>query len=75
MSALIDLIAFAACAVCHKDYDQEQWGRLEFKGHVGHWRAHGTLYAVEMRNCICGGTMGVEVKDPPVHSTTEISDS
>lgn len=65
------------CTLCGKKFTKEEWAKLEARGHVGHWRAHGTLYAIEMRQCPdpCNGTMGVEVSNPTMKDTEEVSES
>lgn len=49
------------CKVCEAAIDQAAWSKLQKLGYVGAFRAHGQLYAVELRDCECGSTLGLEV--------------
>lgn len=53
-----------ACPACPRTFTQEQWNCLEFKGYVGAFMAHGVRYAVQLRQCICANTIGIEVPLP-----------
>lgn len=78
MSALIELkaaaVLVATCSACGRHFTAEDWERLERRGYVGHWRAHRKLYAIEMRQCPCNGTMGIEVENPPMTGKEEVTD-
>lgn len=50
------------CTCCHREHDSAAWAALPLVGYVGsHW-AGGKAIAVELRNCVCGSTIGVEVE-------------
>lgn len=49
---------------CKRTFTQEQWRCLQLVGYCGAFKALGERYAVELRNCICASTIGIEVKLP-----------
>jgi hypothetical protein len=50
------------CRCCERTHTEAQWNSLTKRGYVGAWRAGGRLYAVELRDCDCRTTLGVEVE-------------
>lgn len=50
------------CRCCETQYTAATWLKLAKRGYVGAYRAHGRLHAVELRDCECGSTLGVEVE-------------
>lgn len=49
------------CNCCRETYDQSQWDDLASLGSVGPYEEDdGTLVELEMKNCACGSTLGVE---------------
>ncbi len=66
-------VVAVTCTRCEKQMTPEEWARLELGGYVGHWRAHGKLFAIEIRNCTCGSTLGVECAEPPMKGTEEVT--
>ena len=61
------------CACCDRVFDQQQWDSLTRRGYVGAFRAQGRVYAVELRDCICTTTLGVEVEVPMAQPAVEAS--
>lgn len=49
------------CPCCGRAHDADSWAALPLCGYVGHYRAHGQKYAIELRHCECRSTIGVEV--------------
>lgn len=50
-----------ACGTAH---DVASWSALKLLGHCGEWQSHGVRYAVELRDCVCGSTIGIETTLP-----------
>lgn len=57
------------CGTCKREHTPEQWACLEKKGYVGSYKANGERYTVELRNCICTSTLGVDVRLPMAEVT------
>lgn len=49
------------CPCCNHTHDATGWAALRLCGYVGAYQSHGRKYAVELRHCSCGSTIGVEV--------------
>lgn len=52
-----------ACS-CGRDFTPEQWGDLELVGHQSQFTEDGEIdqnVGLELRNCVCGSTLSVEV--------------
>lgn len=53
-----------ACG-CGRSYTADSFAQLQLKGWIGcSWRG-GKARAVELRNCTCGSTIGMECDAPP----------
>ena len=50
------------CACCSTKHSPDEWGALPLVGFVGHFRGVRERYAVELRNCSCGSTLGIDVR-------------
>lgn len=50
------------CGTCSRVHADAGWKALPLKGYVGHVKSGGRMYAVELRNCACGSTLGLEVE-------------
>lgn len=60
------------CRCCETQYTAATWSKLSKCGYVGAYRARGQMYAVELRNCACGSTLGVEVElDVPADAAAQ----
>lgn len=59
------------CPCCARVHDASAWQCLNLVGFCGAFKAHGVRYAVELRNCICASTIGIEVKLAMAEPTTE----
>lgn len=49
------------CTCCKKTHSHEEWLKLPFVGSMLTGDETGT-YSLEMRNCSCGSTLGIETK-------------
>ena len=52
------------CRCCDTIYTRQGWGRLHRVGFMGHFRHRGSVYALELRDCVCGSTLAIEVEIP-----------
>lgn len=48
------------CRCCEASHSEADWNALQLKGYSGRWQSNGTGFAVELRNCACGSTLGIE---------------
>jgi hypothetical protein len=54
--------AYKTCAVCRRAYTRAQWDALPTLG-VQRSEDETGRYAATLKNCCCGGTMAIEVKE------------
>jgi hypothetical protein len=52
------------CPTCAREFTPVTWPCLRLRGYVGHFQSQGARLAVELRDCICTSTIGIEVPMP-----------
>lgn len=56
---------------CGRTHSAEEWEQLKKVGLVGAYATGGRIKVVELRNCQCGSTIGVEVDLRPATPAEE----
>lgn len=56
---------FKTCTTCGREFTAEQWAALPTKGHQPSEDETG-FYDLELKDCTCGSTIGVETKLPAI---------
>lgn len=54
------------CPCCARRFAESSWNSLKLRGYVGAFQANGRRYAVQLRDCVCGSTIGLETELPMI---------
>ena len=61
MTTYLDQAWPKLCACCDRAFTEAQFRSLALRGFAGVIRSAGRVQAVELRDCVCTNTLGVEV--------------
>lgn len=61
------------CPCCARRFAESSWNSLKLRGYVGAFQANGRRYAVQLRDCVCGSTIGLETELPMVKAPSPAS--